>query len=65
VRSSKDASGDDHQVDNLTALGFVENLPLPYQKGADMLTILGPRLRADYALLFPGHQIPATPDPPS
>jgi len=59
----EDAYGHDDEVDNLIALGFVENLPFPHEKGAEMLSMLGPKLRAEYAILFSGHQIPSAPDP--
>ena len=48
------AYGHDFEVDELIATGFVENLPYPHEDGAAMLTLLGPRLRAEYQAERPG-----------
>jgi len=58
----EDACGHDYEIDELIATGFVENFPFPYEDGAEMLTMLGPKLRAEYAILFSGHEIPPASD---
>ena len=39
--------GADHQVDELIAVSFLEQLPYPGQPGAELVTLLGPRLRVE------------------
>lgn len=51
------AYGHDYEVDELIATGFVENLPYPNDSGAQLLTMLGPKLRAEYNLERPSYQI--------
>jgi hypothetical protein len=51
------AYGNDVEVDELISTGFVENLPYPDEEGAGMLAMLGPKLRAEYNLERPGHQL--------
>jgi hypothetical protein len=46
------------EVDELIATGFVENLPYPHEVGAEMLELLGPKLRAEYRLQRPGWWTP-------
>lgn len=58
-----DAYGHDYEVDELIATGFVENLPYPHEEGAEMLSMLGPKLRAEYNHERPAHQIPMTFNP--
>ena len=53
-----DAYGHDYEVDELIATGFVENLPYPHEVGAEMLELLGPKLRAEYRLQRPGWWTP-------
>jgi len=59
LRAIEDAYGEDYEVDELIAAGFVEALPYPQEEGAEMLGLLGPKLRAEYNLERPAHQIPA------
>jgi hypothetical protein len=49
--------GHDYEVDELIATGFVENLPYPDEDGAELLNLLGPKLRAEYNAERPSHQI--------
>jgi len=41
------ASGD-HDMQNLIAVGFVEDMPHTGQQGAEMRNLLGPQLSAEY-----------------
>lgn len=51
------AYGADYEVDELIATGFVEGLPYPGEEGAELLELLGPKLRAEYNAERPSHQI--------
>lgn len=53
----EDAYGQDYEVDELIATGFVENLPYPHDKGAAILTMLGPKLRGQYNIQRPSFRI--------
>jgi hypothetical protein len=53
----EDAWGRDYEVDELIATGFVEGLPYPGEEGAELLELLGPKLRAEYNAERPSHQI--------
>lgn len=53
----EDAYGNDSEVEELIATGFVENLPYPDEDGAELLTLLGPKLRAEYNAQRTSHQI--------
>ncbi len=57
LASLEDAYGYDYEVDELIATGFVESLPYPDEDGAEMLELLGPKLRAEYNLERPSHRI--------
>jgi hypothetical protein len=46
--------GVDRGVDEAIAVSFVENLPYPDQPGADLVDLLGPKLRAELARQRPG-----------
>lgn len=56
----ENAYGHDYELDGLIALGFVDALPYPDEAGADLLTMLGPKLRAEHNIQHPAHQIPAS-----
>ncbi len=58
LRTIDDAYGKDYEVDELIATGFVEALPYPEEDGAEMLGMLGPKLRAEYNLERPAYQLP-------
>lgn len=51
------AFGRDYESDELIATGFVENLPYPDEEGAELLRMLGPKLRAEYQAERPGTSI--------
>jgi len=53
----EDAYGRDYEIDELIGTGFIENLPYPHDDGAELLTMLGPKLRAEYNLERAAHQI--------
>jgi len=57
LASFEDAYGHDYEVDELIATGFVEALPYPHDKGAELLAMLGPKLRAEYNLERPAYKI--------
>lgn len=58
VLSDLDAAvGRDYESDELIAGGFVENLPYPDEEGAELLRMLGPKLRAEYNIERPEFQI--------
>jgi len=50
--------GSDYEADEIIATGFVENLPYPDEDGADILGLLGPKLRAEYLIERPGTALP-------
>jgi len=50
--------GSDYEADEIIATGFVENLPYPDEDGAAMLSLLGPRLRAEYQTERPDTALP-------
>jgi hypothetical protein len=57
LASLEDAYGHDYEIDELIATGFVENLPYPDDEGAELLGMLGPKLRAEYNAERPSHRI--------
>lgn len=50
--------GNDYEADEIIATGFVENLPYPDEDGAEILGLLGPRLRAEYQTERPDAALP-------
>lgn len=49
--------GGDYEADEMIATGFVENLPYPDEDGAELLSLLGPKLRAEYETQRPGNPL--------